>query len=270
VPRLVLPVTLVLAVAIAGVVLTEHDRTEGPEGAVQRIVRPVQSAVSDGAAPVGRFFRSLFRAYSLDSENERLEQRVGELQAQIVHVSEVEAENERLRALLNYAERNAGWVYLSATVIGRDPSNLIQSISVDRGTNDGVREGMVVVASGGLVGKVTRALPTVSKVLLITDPSSAVNAMIERSRAKGIVRGGVSAAITMDYVGRAQEVAPGDIVLTSGLGGGFPKGLLIGQVRSSAGDDLEMFQQLDLEPAVRFHTLEEVLVITNFEPTELE
>ena len=127
-----------------------------------------------------------------------------------------------------------------------------------------------VLTHRGLVGRITDANLHSSKVLLITDVSSSVNALIQESRATGIVQGRIREGLVMKYIQQTEEVKPGDLVLTSGLGGNFPTRLIIGQVTGVRKRDVELFQEADVRPAVNFRALEMVMVLTSFEPIDFE
>jgi len=240
------------------------------EAWVMRGLKPVQGTVSHLTSPLRGFLDTLARTGDLEAENERQQQEIERLRKEIVRLRELEIENQRLHVLLNYEAENRGWQFLPAAIIGRDPSNLMQRIIIDKGTEDGVEEGMVVVASGGLVGRIIQSFSTSARVLLITDPSSSVNAMIQRSRALGVVSGKPGNKLMMEFVSQSEEAMEGDLVITSGLGGGFPKGLFIGHVVELGGGDPGLFRELWLQPAAQFDGLESVLVITNFTPIGLD
>ena len=261
---------LALLLGVSGILLSKTPLIASLEGWAMQGIKPMQKAASRITNPIGRFIETFARRGDLEGENERLRQEMASLTQEIARLRELEFENQRLRLLLRYQEENPGYELLSVAVIGRDPSNLMQRITVDKGTEDGVLEGMVVVANGGLAGKVIKSYPTSARVLLVTDPSSAVNAMIQGSRALGVVRGKPSNSLTMEFVSQNEQVTEGDLVVTSDLGGGFPKGVVIGQVVEIKGDDLDLFRELRLEPAVQFERLENVIVITNFAPIHLD
>lgn len=250
---------LLLAAASRGLPDAAEDSATAatiPLAAVLRqIERPFRAAVN-----------ALGGVFSLQSENERFHAEVARLTAEIVRLREAETENQRLRALLDFRNREPSLSLVVANIIGADTSNLIQSVVIDKGRGDGVREGMAVVAGAGLVGRVTRAYDRTARVLLVIDPSSSVSAMVQSSRALGVVRGRPGGGLVMDYLSQSKDVAVGDIIVTSGLGGGFPKGLAIGQVRSIRHSDVELFQDVSLEPAIDFGSLEEVLVVTSPAP----
>ena len=159
-------------------------------------------------------------------------------------------------------------------MIGYDASNLVRSAVLDRGSRDGLVDGMTVMTPRGLVGKVVRLGPTAARVLLVTDPGSSVNAMVQRSRAKGVIYGQRGTAggsqLVLRYVPQGEEIKPGDRVITSGLGGIFPEGIAIGQVSQVRQQGTDMFQEATVEPFVDFARVESVFVITNHVPVKLD
>jgi len=263
-------VMLALLLGVGGIILSKTPFLASFERGVMKGIKPAQRAADHITDPIGSFFETLVRAKELETENEKQRQEIERLTQEVARLRELEFENQRLEALLNYQAENPGYEFLSVTVIAHDPSNLMQRIIIDKGTEDGVREGMVVVANGGLVGKVIRSYATSAKVLLITDPSSVVNAMIQNSRALGVVRGKPGSSLMMEFVSQNEGVAVGDLVITSGLAGGYPQGLVIGRVIEIRGDDMDLFRELRLEPAVQLNRLEDVIVITNFVPISLD
>ena len=144
-----------------------------------------------------------------------------------------------------------------AELIGEDASSWFRTITIDKGGIDGVRKGMVVVAANGLVGHIIKTSRNYSKVLLITDYNSSVDAICQNSRARGIVQGKVEDC-DLKYVSRRDEVSPGERVMTSGIGGRFPKGLVIGSVTRVDKNSYGFFQKVEVTPAVDFKKLEEV------------
>lgn len=229
---------------------------------------PLQGGITHPLQSVAHLLDALQRLAALQEENQRQSQLIARLSGEIVRLRELEIENQQLREQLGYQIDNPERALLPASVIGRDPSNLVQSIIIDKGSAQGVEEGMVVIESAGLVGKVIGVSPTSAKVLLITDPRSSVTAMIQRpnSRAVGVVSGQPGNRLIMRYLPQSEEVRQTDLVVTSGLGGGFPKGLLIGKVVEVRQKDIEMFQGALVETAVPFAKLESVLVVLDFTP----
>jgi rod shape-determining protein MreC len=205
----------------------------------------------------------------LQAENEALREQSAELRNQVILLQEAQIENETLRRQLSFKSSVPSFRLLSAEVIGHDPSNLLQYLIIDRGAQDGVQRGMAVLTAEGLGGRISEVSADSAKVMLITDPSSSVSALIQRSRATGSVQGYPNGELVMRYIPQGDTVAPGDIVLTSGLGGNLPRRLVIGQVASVKRQDVEMFQEARLIPAVNLRDLETVMVLLSFTPMEL-
>ena len=139
---------------------------------------------------------------------------------------------------------------------------------LDLGSTHGIDVGMPVVTDQGLVGRISEVTNTTSKVLLITDVSSSVNALLQSSRLNGVLRGTPGGDLVMDYIPQGALFSVGEVVLTSGLGGNFPKGIPIGQVTDIIQRDIDVFQQAIVRPTVDFGSLELVMVVTNFNPLE--
>ncbi|MBU1879850.1 MAG: rod shape-determining protein MreC, partial [Chloroflexi bacterium] len=198
-----------------------------------------------------------------------LERERDALLAENVRLREAERENVVLREQLGYQQAHPQLELLPAQVVGRDPTNLLRTLLIDKGAEDGVRAEMVVVTPRGLVGRIDHVGSNWAQVLLITDMSSSVNAMVQRSRATGVVQGYVGGRLVMRYIPQGESVVINDLILTSGLGGAFPKGLLIGQVTEVRQKDIEMFQEAEIQSIVNFYRLEQVLVVLNFTATEL-
>lgn len=260
-----LGVAVLLFLVIGSVAFSPQEWVVSLEDEALQVSAPFQRAVARGAGWMAQRVMQEDRQ-GLSRENAELRRAVGQLTQEIVRLRETERENERLRALLHYVQQHPGQEHLLASVIGWEPDNLTEAILIDKGRTHRVQEGMVIVAEAGLVGKVTQAYERAAKVRSVTDPGSAVSALIQRSRVQGVIRGHPSGRLNMAFVGRGEDVVVGDLVLTSGLGGGFPKGILIGQVKAVRGLDAELFQEITVEPAVGPLGLEQVLVLVDFLP----
>jgi rod shape-determining protein MreC len=196
----------------------------------------------------------------LREENETLKRRIVELERQNVELAEMAITNDRLRRFLNFKEKIPKPT-LPAELIGEDASNWFRTITINKGTVDGVHKGMVVVAAAGLVGHVIQASRDVSRVLLITDYNSSVDVICQASRARGTAQGKGDDLCDLNYVSRREEVSSGETVVTSGLGGRFPKGLIVGTVAHVDKKPYGIFQKVEVTPAVDFRKLEEVFVV---------
>ena len=262
-------VVLILSSVLGWLILDQIGGPNPVRDTFSAVVSPVQFAIHRLARPLFRVARKLNKAASLESENEALRQENIALRSQIVLLQEAQIENETLRRELNFKSAVPNMRLLCAEVIGYDPSNLLQYLMVDRGTGDGIGRGMPVLVAEGLVGRISEASASSSKVMLITDPSSSVTALIQRSRATGIAQGYPGHQLLMRYIPQGDTVLPGDVVLTSGLGGNFPKRLVIGQVASAEHRDVGMFQEARVVPAANLRDLEVVMVLLSFTPIEL-
>ncbi len=267
--RSVLWLGLSLAFPLALLIAGRWGWTEPLAQAASVALRPLQQGMSSLVQPVTGFLDSLQRAGDLSRENEYLRDQVGRLTSEVIRLRETEIENIRLREQLNFVGSQSLGPLLPAAIIARDPSNLIKSVLINRGTDHGVRSGAVVLASGSLVGKVLQAYPGSAKVVLITDPSFSVNALIQRSdsRATGIATGEGSEGLMLRYLPREEDILKDDVVITSGLGGNFPKGLVIGAVTEVRRSDVELFQEARVRPAASLTRLEELLVLLDFVPS---
>jgi rod shape-determining protein MreC len=236
------------------------------QDAVQRAVTGLQGSLSTAYYNVYDFLTAPRNQQQLIQTNAQLEQRVAQLEAEVVTLREQAAEVDRLNALLGAAREHPENRYLTAKVIGRDTSPFLHYLILDRGSDAGVRRGMPVVNEKGLVGRISEVSGSASKLQLITDPDSAINARVQESRSEGILVGRPTGELEMIYLSQDISVTPGQTVVTSGLGGGFPADILIGQVISVHRRDYELYQTAVIEPRSDFSRLEMVLVITNFEP----
>jgi rod shape-determining protein MreC len=236
-------------------------------------VLPGADAVGDRPSKVADVLSGLGRLRELEEETQQLRAELDRLRGELTRLREVEAENQRLRELLGARNRTPNFQFTLADVVGREPGPFVEAIIVNRGSQDGIEPGMVVIGAAGLVGKVVKVSAGTARVLLITDPSSAVAARIQRSDARevtGLVVGQGQGRLVMRYIAQGEPVQIGDQVVTSGLGETFPKGLAIGRVVQVRRLDVEPFQEAVIEPAVASGRLENVLIITNFRPPRLD
>jgi rod shape-determining protein MreC len=189
-----------------------------------------------------------------------------------VRLREIETEAALLRDLLNFTQPNPSYQVRGARVVGRkiaqEPSNLQKYITLDVGRASGIERNMPVITDRGLVGRVTEVGETWSRVLLIIDPQSTVNALTQSTRASGSIEGQADGSLIMRSIPQKDTVSVGDTVFTSGLGGNFPRQILIGQIVEADRKDYELYQSALVQPTVDFDHLEAVLIITDFEPIE--
>ena len=201
--------------------------------------------------------------------NEQLEAEVSRLQSQIIELQQQNSEMQVLAALLDFARTHAENEYITAAVIGRDISPFLHYVIINRGSDDGLRRGMPVVSSQGLVGRVAAVTADGSRVQLINDPDTAINVRIQPSGAEGLLQGSITGDITVEALAQDANIQTGDLILTSGLGGNYPPDMLVGQVSGIRQVPVELFQTATVEPVVDFNQLGIVLVIVNFRPVNI-
>jgi len=206
---------------------------------------------------------------SLRQRNAELEGEVAELQAQVIQLQQQVGETEILAALLDFSRARPENKYLAAAVIGRDPSPFLHYVIINRGSNDGILRGMPVVTDQGLLGRVDAVIADASRVQLITDPGSSVNIRLQNAETEASLVGSVTGDLMLELIPQDINVQPGDLVLTSGLGGGYPPDLIVGQIVNVRSRDFDLFQQATVQPVVDFNRLEVVLVIVNFKPVDI-
>ena len=211
-----------------------------------------------------RFFSDIWEHYffliTVVDDNLKLQTELQQAMVMNHRLKEAALSNERLRKLFKL-QQEMEEPLVAAQVVGKDPSPWFQSVLLDKGRDDGVEEGQPVINPEGIVGIVVEATSHFAKVMLITDPNSAVDAIIQKSRARGIIEGGASGFCVLNFVLRKHEVAEGDAVVSSGMDGVFPKGLPIGKVAAIVKREAGIFQEVSVIPYVDFERLEEVLVV---------
>lgn len=194
-------------------------------------------------------------------DNQFLKEEIRQLRVEMGELRETALEHTRLSRLLQMGNR-VGTEVVVAKVIGKDATNWFRTILIDRGADQGIQRHMAVVTTEGLVGRVVDVTAMASRVQLITDPDSAVGALIQRSRVIGVAAGSQGGAIQVKYLPLMADVAVGDRIITSGMGGIFPKGIPVGKiVQSSRPTNGTLFQLIEVQPHADFSRLEEVMVL---------
>jgi rod shape-determining protein MreC len=229
------------------------------------ITAPFQRALVGTIRVAERIWLKYFDLVDLGNENLRLRREIDALKMENDRNRERMATHERLRELLQF-KNTMNWPAVAAQVIGRDPTGWFESVIIDKGRNSGLKINMPVVNAAGVVGHLVSVSPSYSKVLLIVDQNSAVDCLVQRSREKGIVKGLSPRDCKMDYVLKTGDVTPGDLVVTSGLGGVYPKGLPVGEVLDVKDNPWEFFKDIKVKPSVDFAKLEELLVLLRESP----
>ena len=276
---------LLLVLGLLLLVFHESGYLTPVENVLHYVLDPLQRAFSSVVEATGGLFETVREVRELRAEVEELQVQVDALTVENVRLREYEAGVEQYRALLNFVSEYPISAYLGADVIGweacdtfpcgevvgTEPNPYLRYVTINVGTRQEVEVGMPVVSSGaGLVGRVAQVGPRTAKVQLLTDPDSAVAALLQTSRVTGLVVGRPDGVLCMEYIPQEESINVGEIVLTSGLGGFVPKGLVVGQVTEVQQVDYALFQTAIVRPVVDFSRLELVLVITAFEQIPLD
>lgn len=243
-----------------------------------RVAAPVRARLAQALSPLVRFEHGVLglpadlrmtwaSRRSLEEKNAILRRQFEELQGQVTALRGLKEENMRLHRLLEFRETGPLRL-LPAEVVGRDTRQWYSSIVIDKGTRLGVLPDMPVVAEGGLVGKVLESAPDVSTVLLVVDRRSRVGGVVERTRETGVAGGSSFNTLRLEYLPRRCDAKPGDRVVTSGLGGVYPRGLVLGDVISVYDAESGLASCADISPSVDFSRLEAVFVVTGARDTE--
>ncbi len=238
-------------------------RSQAPtffETALMWVVSPVQNLITHSLESVNNALDSYVLIADVSDENERLQKEIDKLIRQNNELNEQLRQRGRIGDLMDYQqERQLKSVV--ATVIGRDPTQWARVVFINKGTQDGLRENLAVVTNAGVVGYVIQAGLNTSKVMLIVDGRSAVDTLFGFDRISGIVVGTGMEFCEMKYVPITAEVNVGDRILSSGLGGIYPKGLVVGVVISITKATQGLFQEISIAPSADFGRLEEVLIL---------
>lgn len=231
---------------------------------LQRFVVESLSPLLQSVGKVSGFLEDMVHEYiwlrNVRHENEALKERTAALEQMVTSYKEAYVENLRLRRLLDFKSTIEAET-VAAQVVVYDMTGWFQTLIVDKGIHDNVRPDMAVVNDEGVVGRILDVSDRYSRVLLITDPGSAVDAVIQRNRVRGILAGKDSSGCLLRYVRGNLDVQTGDLIISSGKDGIYPKGLRLGVVQGIFKDPVDLFQKIEVKPLVRLSALEEVLII---------
>ena len=269
--RLILWITfLALIVVVIVLVVTTYNSKKTAASVVQNVAAAVAEPAVEGtykaSSGIKDFFQRIFALRQVDKDYEELKSRVAELEIENQLMESLQTENQRLTELLGFVEDNPQYKYISARVIAKDPGSWFMEFTINRGTDDGVEVDMAVANQYGLIGRIIETTKTTAQVITIIDTRSAAAAVVERSRDQGMVQGAsdpesVNPVCHLNLLPNDADLIPGDIVLSSSLGGIFPKGIIIGEIQEVV-EESGSVSYAKITPAVDFRRIEEVLIIT--------
>jgi len=227
-------------------------------------VAPVQKVFSASVKSVSDAWLRYVLLVGIEEENKILIKKINELKAALILYQEGHLEAQRLRKLLDLRD-DYNYHFISARVIGREQAALSKTILINKGAAHGLKTGMPVIAPPGLIGRLVDVSWHASKVLLFIDENSNVDAIVQRTRTQGIISGAGPRGLILKYISKTQDVKEGDVIISSGMGGVFPKGLLIGQVSHVDRQVASLFLKINVAPFVDFSKLEEILILASEE-----
>nr|WP_290667004.1 rod shape-determining protein MreC [Ardenticatena sp.] len=268
------PIAILLLVTIVLIFVDRSGVLRGNERTGRGWLAGISAFFTESVDFLGEWRFALTHFTTLKAENEQLRRQLDDFALLNARLIELENENHQLRALLEFKNAHPNYLLLvaevtrnetPARVVSTDPNNLVRAVRINQGRAEGVDVGMPVVTARGLLGRVVDVGERWAEVMLIIDETSAVAALDQQSRAGGIVEG-TGTGLVMRYIDNDQSVEPGDIILTSGLGGQFPKGLVIGTVRDVIRKDVNPYQEAIVDSPVDFNNVEYVFVVREFRP----
>jgi rod shape-determining protein MreC len=252
---------LLFALHLLSTGVRPEARANKPSLVLMEAVKPLLVVESQMADDASDFLHNYFDLVDVREENLRLKQRLAQLEGQQRRMVELEAENRHLADLLELRDA-LGATAIAANVIGSDATGLSRTLMLSEGDRQGLRRDMAVISVDGVVGKLIAVSHDAARVLLISDHNSALDAIDQRSRARGIIAGVVEDGLAMKYVERSEDIKPGDMIVTSGLDGIFPRGLLVGTAARVSREGPGLFLNIEVKAAVDFRELEQVMILT--------
>lgn len=256
-------ITAFILIIISLIILSYNLKQPSP-GLIRKLVMEISASlefsISSSLGAINNLWNKYLFLVGLEDENKRLKEQNAQLLGQLIKYQEGYLEAKRLQNVLNL-KKDINYPAVGAQVINKSETTLFKTIMINRGTSHGLNVGLPVVASKGIVGRITETSWRASRVLLIIDENSNIDALIQRTRTQGILQGAGYAGCLLKYVLKSEDIRIGDVVISSGLGGIFPKEILLGVVTKVEKRRSGLFQQIEVSPSVDFSKLEEVLVL---------
>lgn len=261
----IISLIVVLLLVLAAVSHNEKSRVNIISNIISIPAVPMQKAVFFIDEKITSFISYFEDVKAIREENEQLKQKLSQLEQDVRDIERLRKENKELRDALNFKDQYEEYEFMGANIIAKDPGNWFDVFTIDRGSKDGIEENSPVITAYGLVGRVSKIDAFTSKVISIIDMDSNVSARLSKSRDLIVVRGDMElrnkGLCRADYIPPDVDVLPGDTVETSGIGGIFPKGIIIGKVVKVVQNEGQYDSYAIIEPVVDFKRLEDVIVL---------
>jgi len=259
-PHITAAVLLILSLVIISYSASKFTEAGFLRKVFIEIASPVTNIVNISAKGLTDFWERYLLLVKIEEENKKLREEKTALNQQLNTYREGYYESIRLRKLLEL-KNVLSYKFQAARVVDNKSNALFKTILIDKGTADGLQVGYPVLSAEGVVGKIMESSWHYSHVLLLIDKNSNIDAVVQRNRAHGILQGAGISHYNLKYISHSENIVPGDTVLSSGMAGLFPKGLILGTINTAYRQEHELFQKIDVTPSVDFSKLEEVLVL---------
>lgn len=251
---------LIVVVVLSFALLSSSHKTGFFKKLVMESIVPIENVINTTFSRIGDVWKRYIFLVNLEETNRELVMENEILSQKINDYQEIYLECMRLRMLMEL-RGETDYPTVAARVVGRKQSSLFETVLINKGSSDGISADLPVQTVYGILGRIIDVSWHVSKVLLLVDYNSNIDAVIQRNRARGILQGCGKEGCKLKYVRRTEDVKVGDIVITSGLAGVFPKGLILGTVESVKKEETGLFQEIRISPAADVTKIEEVLVV---------
>jgi len=238
----------------------KYNKIDTPQKVLLAVTVPLFKIYSDIFKTASNYFHHYLWLINVEEENTKLKRKIAELENKVVLYHEAYLQNQRLKRLLEF-RGNFQYSTIPAIVVLHDLTGWFQTVMINKGSEDGIQINMPVVSYEAVVGKIMNVGKQYARVMLITDPASAVDVLVQRSRIRGILAGKNLDSCKLKYVRNDMDVRPGDLLITSGKDGIFPPGLRVGVVEATYPDPVHLFQRIEVKPLANIKDIEEVLVI---------
>ena len=258
---------MVLSVAFLGIIIFSlKSNSSVISSGVGSVISPLQKIIYNANDKLKESFDFFINFSKVKQENEELAAKNAELENQLIEYNRMKDENTTLREMFDYSQANQNYNYLGCNIVGYSGGNISNGYVIDKGTNDGVKKDMIVITPQGLVGKVTKSESSYSIVQTILNENIAVASMVESTReTTGILQGATDNKnknlAVLSNIPIDSEIKEGDVILTSGLGGMYPKEIRIGEVVSVEIDTVGIMKKAVVKPYVDFNKLEGLFVV---------
>ncbi|SKA75307.1 rod shape-determining protein MreC [Clostridium sp. USBA 49] len=243
----------------------KRENVTAVENGIGSAINLIQGSIYKVGNSIKETVGSIFKLSSIKKENEELREKNNELERKLLEYNSLLKENQRLREALNFVDQRSEYSYIGCNIIGKSGGNFLDGFIIDKGTKDNIKKGMVVITSRGLVGQVTKTASNWSLVNSISNENIAVSGIVESTNETGIVKGYTDSENTLlaklYYLPQDSQIKKGDIVLTSGYGNFYPKGIRIGEVIDIEEDKGKIMKNAIIKPYVDFNKLEELLIV---------